>query len=368
MVASYPESIIGFRGALIESIQSLGIQVHILFPNSKNEETCCKLAKMGVVVHDYKINRKGTSIIIELWTIFSLCTKIINIKPDILFSYTIKPVIYSGLLSFFYPVSTSFALITGLGYAFQNQKNRRNLTQVIAQNLYRFSLKKVTKVFFQNPDDEQLFRERRLLKKQKSSVVVNGSGVDIEAFHPCDLPPNFSFLLIARLIKAKGIFEFLEAAKSISQKYKNVSFKLVGRSETGFDSITQEQRSELVNNHSIEFLGSLDDVRSAISSSSVYVLPSYREGTPRTVLEAMAMGRAIITTDVPGCRETVIDGHNGYLVPPRDSKALIQAMHRFLDNPALAMTMGKRSRELVVEKYDVQKVNYKMLKEMNLLE
>ena len=121
-------------------------------------------------------------------------------------------------------------------------------------------------------------------------------------------------------------------------------------------------------NRTVEFLGPLEDVRSAISDSSVYVLPSYREGTPRTVLEAMAMGRAIITTDVPGCRETVIDGHNGFLVPPRDSKALSQAIGRFLDDPSLALTMGKRSRELAVEKYDVEQVNEVILGEMGLLE
>ena len=133
------------------------------------------------------------------------------------------------------------------------------------------------------------------------------------------------------------------------------------------DSIPKEVVDGWTQNRFVEFLGSLKDVRTAIAESSVYVLPSYREGTPRTVLEAMAMGRAIITTDVPGCRETVVDGHNGYLVPPRDSKALSEAMGRFLDDPSLALEMGRRSREMAVEKYDVEKVNEVILREMNLL-
>jgi glycosyltransferase involved in cell wall biosynthesis len=197
---------------------------------------------------------------------------------------------------------------------------------------------------------------------------VNGSGVDINFFKPRNLPSAFSFLLIARLIKAKGILEFAEAAESVLKNYENVSFKVAGWTETGVDSIPQEVLDSWDQNRSVEFLGPLEDVRSAISDASVYVLPSYREGTPRTVLEAMAMGRAIITTDVPGCRETVIDGHNGYLVPPRDSKALSQAIGRFLDDPSLALTMGRRSREMAVEKYDVEKVNDVILGEMGLLE
>lgn len=370
IVASLGKSILDFRGALIESLQTLGIEVHVLFPHENQPELIKPLIDMGIVVHDLKLSRKGTSFIADLLALFDLFSKIRFIKPDIIFSYTIKPVVYTGLISMVYPVPSSYPLITGLGYAFQNENSRRTPLQFFAQTLYRFSLMRVTKVFFQNPDDERLFRDRRLLRNRTPSVVVNGSGVDVAVFQPCPLPSKFSFLLIARLIKAKGIIEFTEAAESILQSYEGigVSFKIAGWTETGVDSIPKEVVDGWTQNRFVEFLGSLKDVRIAIAESSVYVLPSYREGTPRTVLEAMAMGRAIITTDVPGCRETVIDGHNGYLVPSRDSKALSEAMGRFLDDPSLALEMGRRSRKMAVEKYDVEKVNEVILREMNLLE
>ncbi len=368
IVASFSKSILNFRGALIDSLQSLGIEVHALFPHENQPELIKPLIEKGITVHNLKLCRKGTSIIADLLALFDLFSKIRFIKPDIVFSYTIKPVVYTGLISMVCLVPSRYALITGLGYAFQNENSRRNRAQFFAQTLYRFALMGATKVFFQNPDDNRLFRERHLIRKRTPSVVVNGSGVDINFFKPRNLPSAFSFLLIARLIKAKGILEFAEAAESVLQNYENVSFKVAGWTETGVDSIPQEVLDSWDKNRSVEFLGPLEDVRSAISDASVYVLPSYREGTPRTVLEAMAMGRAIITTDVPGCRETVIDGHNGYLVPPRDSKALFHAMHRFLDDPSLALIMGKRSRRIAVEKYDVDKVNEVILREMDLLE
>jgi glycosyltransferase involved in cell wall biosynthesis len=368
IIASFGQSILSFRGALIESLQSLGLDLHVLFPHQNQLEVSRSLLDKGVKVHDFKLSRKGTSYIADFLALIDLFLKIRAIKPEIVLSYTIKPVVYTGLISLVWPIQSRYALITGLGYAFQNENCRRNLTQILAQTLYRFALRGATKVFFQNPDDERLFRERSLLNDETPSVVVNGSGVDVAFFKPCDLPPRHSFLLIARLIKAKGILEFAEAAESIVESHENVSFKIAGWTETGVDSIPQEVIDSWSKNRTVEFLGPLEDVRSAISDSSVYVLPSYREGTPRTVLEAMAMGRAIITTDVPGCRETVIDGHNGYLVPPRDSKALSHAMHRFLDDPSLALIMGKRSRRIAVEKYDVDKVNEVILREMDLLE
>jgi glycosyltransferase involved in cell wall biosynthesis len=368
LVASFPDSILSFRGAMIQSIQALGHEVHILSPVPKNNpHVFSPLEKSGCIIHTFDLDRKGMSVFRDLCVLLRISFLLCTIKPDILFSYTIKPVIYTGLISMVCPVVSRYCLITGLGYAFQNEKSRRTASQYLAQTLYRFALMGVTKVFFQNPDDQRLFRDKQILSNQTPSVVVNGSGVDIAGFRPCALPSKFSFLLIARLIKAKGILEFAEAAESILQNYEDVSFKVAGWTETGVDSIPDEVVAGWTKNRFVEFLGSIEDVRSAIADSSVYVLPSYREGTPRTVLEAMAMGRAIITTDVPGCKETVIDGHNGYLVPPKDVQALTLAIRRFLDNPSLATTMGKRSREIAVKKYDVKKVNKNILREMNLL-
>lgn len=239
-----------------------------------------------------------------------------KIKPDLVLPYTIKPVVYGTLAAWATKVPHRFALITGLGYAFQEHNNTKyKLVNKIATQLYRVSLNKCQTVFFQNPDDEALFRQLKILKPSTPSFVVNGSGVDISEYTLADLPSQPKFLLIARLLGDKGVREYAQAAKRIKEQFPLVSFDLVGRLDDNPDAIKQNEIDAWIKAGTINYLGELTDVRPAIAETSVYVLPSYREGTPRTVLEAMSMGRAIITTDAPGCRETVVDGDNGFLVP-----------------------------------------------------
>jgi glycosyltransferase involved in cell wall biosynthesis len=199
-------------------------------------------------------------------------------------------------------------------------------------------------------------------------VVVNGSGINLSEFGFSPVtsgPPRF--LLISRLIGAKGVREYAAAAQQLRRANSDVRFRLVGWVDKGADAISSDELDGWVQSGDIEYLGRLEDVRSAIVDCTVYVLPSaYREGTPRTVLEAMSTGRAIITTDAPGCRETVVDGENGYLVPVKSVEELVAAMQRFIDDPQLAVKMGKRSREIAEEKYDVRKVNAIMLHEMGI--
>jgi len=190
--------------------------------------------------------------------------------------------------------------------------------------------------------------------------------VDTEYYKPEPFAENLSFLLIARLLKDKGIREYAESATIIKQKYPKISFRLVGWIEDNPASISKKELDLWVKQGIIEYLGKLSDVRPAIAESSVYVLPSYREGTPRTVLEAMAMGRPIITTDAPGCRETVQHGKNGFLVPVKNAPALVNAMEQFIRQPELTEQMGKASRQIAIEKYDVHKVNAVILKTMGL--
>ena len=221
-------------------------------------------------------------------------------------------------------------------------------------------------MFFQNPDDETLFRKFRLLPETVPSFVVNGSGVDVAEYSVAPLPDKPCFLLIARLLGDKGLREYAQAAQLVKSVYPEAVFRLVGWIDDNPDAITQRELDQWVDSGLLEFLGRLDDVRPAISGCSVYVLPSYREGTPRTVLEAMAMGRAVITTDAPGCRETVVDGDNGFLVPVKDINALADAMIKMVDTPGLAASMGERSRRIAEEKYDVHKVNAAMLEGMGI--
>jgi glycosyltransferase involved in cell wall biosynthesis len=328
-----------------------------------------RLEAQGLVVHDIPLRRTGMNPWADLKCMLHLWRLMRRIQPRFVMGYTIKPVIYGSLAAWFARVPQRFALITGLGYAFQGQDadvKTRRLLRSLVQGLYALGLRKVHKVFFQNPDDEALFRTQQILRAGTLSYVVNGSGVNIAEHAPAPLPPAPRFLLIARLLGDKGVREYAQAAARIRARCPDAVCSLVGWIDENPDAITQAELDAWTGQGTLQFLGRLNDVRPAIAACSVYVLPSYREGTPRTVLEAMAMGRAVVTTDAPGCRETVVDGVNGYLVPVRSVDALAAAMQRFLDDPDLARRMGAKSREIAESKYDVHKVNAVMLREMGI--
>lgn len=375
IIASYPASILKFRGALIKALQDKGFEIHIAAPEFEVfPEEYENLTSLGYVVHPIPMQRTGTNPLNDAKTLSALYLLMKKIKPSHVMGYTIKPVIYGSLAAKLARVPHRFALITGLGYAFQGaeeQDYKKSNLQKIMHKLYSIALASTHKVFFQNPDDEALFKSMGILMPNASTTVVNGSGVDIseysvQPFATIDdiLIPRF--LLIARLLGDKGVREYAQAAKIIKDKYPQAQFDLVGWIDDNPDAIEQQELDNWINEGLFNFWGKLDDVKPAIAASSIYVLPSYREGTPRTVLEAMAMGRPIITTDAPGCCETVIDGYNGYLVPVKAVEELAAAMERFIVNPELIIEMGKASRQLVEEKFDVDAVNQSMLEAMGL--
>ena len=374
MISSYLPSVLNFRGKLLEAIHDQGLEIHVLAPDLQDySDELNKLQQLGYQVHTLPMQRTGTNPIQDLKTLKAMYQLIRQIQPDYVLSYTIKPVIYGTLAASLAKVPHRFALITGLGYAFQNaESGQRSIFQKMVHGLYAQALKYAHKVFFQNPDDLKLFQSMQLLSPQKPTVVVNGSGVNVQDFAVLDLPKNehgqakVSFLLIARLLGDKGVREYAEAARIIKAKHPEVEFHLVGWIDENPAAIAQVELDAWVAEKVVNYWGKLSDVRPAIAASSVYVLPSYREGTPRTVLEAMAMGRAIITTDAPGCRETVIHGQNGYLVPVKSVEELVQAMQTFIDDPQLMVRMGQRSREIALEKYDVHQVNAHMMSEMEV--
>lgn len=371
LIAGLAESVLNFRGALIEAVRARGIEVHVAIPavvDSALGMNPCRpaLEAAGLVVHEIAMQRTGTSLKADLRMLMQLRRTMARVKPDFVLGYTVKPVIYGLLAAWLARVPRRFALITGLGYAFQGGAERRTL-QSIAQFLYALALKRANLVFFQNDDDRQLFVERRIVPAHVQTCVVNGSGVKLEDFKVAPLPLGPPvFLLIARLLGDKGVREYVEAARAVRAEAPGVRLQIVGWIDSNPDAITQSELDGWIAEGCIEYLGRLSDVRPAIAASSVYVLPSYREGTPRTVLEAMAMGRPIITTDAPGCRQTVVEGDNGFLVPVKSAAALTQAMRRFIDRPELVKRMGARSRLLAQEKYDVHKVNEVMLREMGI--
>ncbi|WP_436917649.1 glycosyltransferase family 4 protein [Acinetobacter schindleri] len=374
MISSFLPSVLNFRGKLLEAISAHGYEIHIMAPEFVSfPEELQKLQALGYHLHEIPMQRTGTNPLADLKLLKNLYQQIRQIQPDYVLSYTIKPVIYGTLASWLAKVPHRFALITGLGYAFQNvESGKRSLFQKMVHGLYAQALKHSYKVFFQNPDDLKLFQDMHLLKANTPTVVVNGSGVNVQDFDVMPLPKNAegqvkaSFLLIARLLGDKGVREYAESARIIKVQYPEAEFHLVGWIDDNPSAIAQAELDEWVGDGRLKYWGKLSDVRPAIAESSVYVLPSYREGTPRTVLEAMAMGRAIITTDAPGCRETVSHGINGYLVGVKSVDDLVKSMQYFIEDPKLIELMGQRSREIALNKYDVHQVNAHMLGEMGI--
>jgi glycosyltransferase involved in cell wall biosynthesis len=369
VIGGYSRSLINFRGHLLGAMIDAGHEVYAAAPALlADDETTDRLVRMGVIPRDVSLSRTGLNPIADLYAFVDLVRVMRRIRPDAVLAYTAKPVIWSMLAARLLGVPRKFALLTGLGYAFAaNPTGKRAVVGSIVKGLYRRALRRATAVFFQNPDDARLFRDLGLLAPQTPVTVVRGSGVDLQHYSPADLPGGpVTFLLIARLLGDKGIREFLQAAKQVSHEHPHARFDLVGPLDDSPDGIGEEELKSLLTDNPVRWHGEAADVRPFIADCHVYVLPSYREGTPRTVLEAMALGRAVITTDAPGCRETVEDGRNGFLVMPRSTEALAAAMTRFIETPSLAAAMGAESRRMAEEKFDVRVVNRQMLQVMGL--
>lgn len=361
IIGSYAPSLIHFRGALIADLVRQGHSVVAASPGI-DRSVADGLRQLGAEPREIALRNASLDPFALVRSYRAARALLREVRPDVLIAYTIKPVIVAALAGRAERIGRIVSLITGAGYAFTGGREPKRLASKLAASLlYRAAFKRSDLIIFQNPDDRTLFRELRLIPRNRRSEIVNGSGVDLAHFFPAPVPEEPSFLMIARLLKDKGIREFADAAKRLKGEFPNVSITLVGGFHPSPDSFRREDLDELIR-CGIDYKGHLDDVRSAIRECSVYVLPSYREGTPRSVLEAMAMGRAIITTDAPGCRETVIPELNGLLVRPRDAKSLFEAMMRFVKEPPLARKMGQASREFAQAKYDVRKVNADLIR------
>jgi glycosyltransferase involved in cell wall biosynthesis len=365
IVGSFAESLIIFRGALLQEMLNKGNEVFVFAPSALLE-TQDELKNMGAKYHNIPLKRRGLNPLYDLFTFFVLLNYFRRIRPDIVLSYTIKPVLYGSMAGQLAGIPGVYCMITGRGFAFSGDNFKQILVGKIARFLYRICLRANHKIFFQNPDDLELFFNSGLLKRPEQAVLINGSGVETTFYKPAVFPGKVSFLLIARLIKDKGIFEYIDAARIVKKKYQDIIFYLLGSIENGPGSMSKDKIESWCAEGMVEYLGTVNDVRPAIENASVYVLPSYCEGTPRTVLEAMSMGRPVITTDAPGCKETVRDGLNGFLIPVRDPEALANAMIKFIERPELIPMMGLESRKIVVEKYDVHKVNAVIMDSMGL--
>ncbi|SDJ60413.1 Glycosyltransferase involved in cell wall bisynthesis [Pedobacter sp. ok626] len=365
-------TLLDFRGKLIEELIKKN-DVYVFTPKISQQHVREKLRDMNVTVCENALNGSNVSIISDLKYILKLYNLIREIKPDIFFPYTFKPVIYGTMVARLCKIDCITPMLTGLGYNFTDSSSKSKLVSSITKFLLKFSLSanKRIRVIFQNKDDYNKLLECKIIGAKHQAFVVNGSGVDLSHYDYSEPEiSHISFLMISRLINSKGVNEFYEAAKIVRNKYPDVKFKLIGSFDDNIDSITTALYAEIQSGDTIEYIGQVDDVRSYIKDASILVLPSYYgEGVPRCILEGMAMGRAIITSNSVGCRETVDaspSGVNGFLVPIKNISVLASRMEYYINNTKDIILYGINGRKFAKKKFDVNLVNSEMLKIMNV--
>ncbi len=357
IIAGLSQSLVNFRGPLLDAMLQAGHEVHALAPEA-DAKTLDWLNRRGVAFHQIPLSRAGLSPRGDLATLRAIRRILGDVRPDIMMAYTIKPVIYGLIAARMAGVPRRYAMITGLGYAFTEgaASLKRTLVGHAARMLYSIGIRQAQAVAFQNLDDLAVFQRMGIVARSQKVGIVNGSGVDTAHFAEAPLPEKPVCLMIARLVADKGVGEFVAAAARIKRTHPEAAFVLVGPKDPNPASLPAGLVEDAIRDGVIDYRGEMADVRPAIAEASIYVLPSYREGTPRSVLEAMSMGRPVVTTDAPGCRETVTHGLNGLLVPVKAVDELEAALVRLIESPDLRSRMGRAGRSLAVSRYDADAV------------
>lgn len=355
-------NIYNFRQGIIQKLIENGVDVIAIAPRDKFSE---KLKDLGVTYYPISMDTQGVNPAKDLLLIWRLVLLYRRTKPDVILHFTIKPNIYGAIASELCGIPC-INNVSGLGTVFLKD----NLLSKISKSLYRYSFKFANRVFFQNEDDKTLFLKHRLVKESKTDVLP-GSGIDLKkfSFHPLPIKEKFTFLLISRIIQDKGIREFIEAIKQLRLKGINAHFQLLGAKDPNHKrGIPEEEINGWIADGLIDYLGSKEDVMPYIKEAHCVVLPSYREGTPRSLLESASMGRPLLATNVVGCKEVVISGYNGYLFTVKDSKDLADKMELMsgLSNEELTL-FGANSRKLVESRFDQKIVVNKYVETIGIL-
>jgi glycosyltransferase involved in cell wall biosynthesis len=346
LAANSAWNIVNFRGELIEALKAAGYEPVVIAPADPAAEP--RLAALGVARIDIDMQRSGLNPIADFRLMRTYRRLLGKLRPVAMLGFTIKPNIYGGIAARRAGVPL-IANISGLGTAFI----RQGALLALVSRLYRFALKRAAVVFFQNPDDRALFVERKLVTDAQARLLP-GSGVDLERFRPA--PPAAgltTFLFVGRLLGDKGVWEYVQAARIVRADMPGVRFQLLGPIDDGNRSgVSHSEVERWVAEGSIDYLGATDDVRPHIAQATAVVLPSYREGLPRSLLEAAAMGRPLVATDVPGCRQLVEPGVTGFLCQVRDSNSLAKAMKSIIKlTVAEREQMGAAARRKVEQGY-----------------
>ena len=359
------DTVAWFRLDFLNEFLLRSYKVYVLAPDIR-DDLKPELIDMGIEFIEIKLERKGFNVLNLISSVFGLVMLFKEIQPNIIFSYTHKAILSGSLAAKISGFSNTFSMVTGTGHVFDNQTKKEKVIKFIGSLALRIALRFNKLVFFQNPDDQALFLKNNIVLSQKTKLV-NGSGVNLDKFSVSPLPSEPVFLCMARLIKSKGLEEFARAAKRVKKLYPEARFILYGYPDDHPDSIDENEIiSNWLNDFGVEYFGYAENPIDAIKECSVFVLLSYKEGTPRVVLEAMAMGRPIITTDAPGCRETVKNGVNGFLVPTFDDVEAANAMTKLL-SAELRTEMGKESRKFCESKFNVLDVNKTLLSDMGVI-
>lgn len=370
IISSQAVSLHNFRGSLIRSLTDQGVRVFALAPDF-DELSRARVKACGAEPVAYSLARAGLNPLRDFADTISLAFRLRRLRLDMTLGYFIKPVIYGTFAAVAGGVGRRFAMVEGLGYVFTPAADKetvyRRALRWTVSRMYRLAFARCERVIFLNDDDAAWFASKKWVSPGKI-LRIDGIGLDLAQWTPAPLPPPqpVVFLLIARLLREKGIRDYADAARAVRATHSNTRFMLVGEVDSNPGSLTRREVEGWMEEGVLEWAGYADDVREWIALAHVYVLPSYREGLPRSTQEAMAMARPVITTDAPGCRETVVEGTNGFLVPVRNPAALAAAMLRFVENPALIEPMGRESRRIAEERFDVHKVNQVLIDAMQL--
>ncbi|WP_201529897.1 glycosyltransferase family 4 protein [Psychrobacter frigidicola] len=371
LIGTVASSFYGFRADLIKVLVKKGHCVYA-FTSEYSKEGLEKIKSLGAIPVTYELDRGGLNPFTDIRSTYLLARKIKKIAPDMVFSYFSKPVIFGTLAAKMAKVPRTVGMLEGLGYTFTDQRGGLNkktrLIRKIQVGLYKISLPQLDKLIFLNPDDPKDLLDKYSIRVKKVEVL-GGIGLNLEDYPYSDYYPEVTtFIFIARLLAEKGIHDYMAAARIVKNTYPDTKFIVLGAiDEEALGALTELELQQLIEQNIVEYPGHVNNVSDWIAKSSVFVLPSYyREGVPRSTQEALAIGRPVITTDVPGCRETVIDGLNGFLVEKWNPQHLAEKMIYFIEHPEQIEKMGYESYRIAKEKFDVDKVNKLLLEIMGL--
>jgi glycosyltransferase involved in cell wall biosynthesis len=375
LIGGFGDLVVKLRGSLIRALRDAGHEVVVCVPPPSAEARAgveAGLQALGARLVESPLDRTGTNFVAELAARSFYGDFMRRERPDAVLAYNPKPIFYAVPAARRAGVRLISAMVTGLGYAFTSTDLKARVLATVAMRLYRRALPMAGSVIFQNDDDRQFFEHLGLLAGVRGVQRIPGSGVDLAHFPhvPLDAAPGITtFLFAGRLLRDKGLLDFVEAARALRALRTDEStfrFRIAGMLDSNPSSVSAADIEHWTRGGMVEHLGRLEDVRSALAACTVFVLPSYREGMPMAILEAMATGRAVVTTDVPGCRETIVDGESGTLVPPGAPAALAVALEQFLEERTLAARMGSAARARAEREFDSRTVNARVLQALGL--